>query len=322
MRKWTRVQFIVLFTALIALAIVLSFAEPIEKWLEQWAFIKILDAVSKLGVLIAVTAFLVEIPKREEKLQAERKRAHFEYWQVIDAATAAGTPTSNARKIALENLAIERVSLRNIDVSEAELRRINLTEADLVGANLREADLTGAIFDRADLSKANLYRARLYGASLLGAKLENTDLRMVLYDEQTRFPKDFKAEKLGAYLIAPYASLEGVQLSKAVLWGADLQYANLQGANFADAKFHGVRLQNANLQDTNLEGAKFRDANLEGASLKDANIQSANLSEAKGVTIEQVKAAQNWEKAIYSPEFSIELGLNSMRANNSNVANG
>lgn len=322
MREWTRVQFIVFFVALIALAVVLGFAEPIANWLEKWSFIKILDAASKLGVLIAVIAFLVEIPKREEKLQAERKRAHFECWQVIDAATAAGTPTSNARKLALESLASEGVSLRNIDVAEAELRRINLTEADLVGANLRETDLTDAICDRADLSKANLYRARLYGASLLGAKLESTNLRRVLYDEQTQFPKGFRAEKLGAYLIAPYTSLAGVQLPRAVLWGANLQHANLQGANFTDAKFHGVQLQNANLQGTNLQGAKFRDANLAGASLKNANIQSANFSEARGVAIEQVKAAQNWEKAIYSPEFSIELGLDGTRASNSEALDG
>lgn len=308
MREWTRVQFIVFFSVLIALAVVLGFAEAIAKWLENWAFIKIIDAASKLGVLIAVITFIVEIPKREERVQAERKRAHFEYWQVIDAATAAGTSTSNARKIALENLANEGVSLRNIDVPKAELRRINLTAADLVGANLRETDLTGAILDRADLSKAYLYRARLYGASLLDANLESTDLRDVLYDDRTRFPKGFRAERLGAYLIAPHASLAGVQLPKAVLWGVNLQHANLQGANFSDSAFHGALLQNANLQGANLQGSKFRNANLEGASLKDANIQEANFGEAKGLTVEQVKAAQNWETAIYSPEFGVELG--------------
>lgn len=320
MREWTRVQFIICFSTLIALAIILGFTEPIAKWLEQWAFIKILDAASKLGVLIAVTTFLVEIPKREEKLQSERKRAHFEYWRVIDAAAAVGTPTSNARKIALENLASEGASLRNIDLPEAELRRINLTGADLVGARLLETDLTGAILNNANLSKANLYRARLYGASLLGANLEGADLRRSLCDKQTVFPKNFKPEQSGAHLIAPHTSLIGVQLPKAIFWGANLQYANLQRANFAEAKFHGVQLQNANLQGANLQGAKFRDANLEGVNLKEANIQAAALSEAKGLTLEQVKAAQNWEKAIYNPELSIGLGLNSVKDNNPGAA--
>ncbi|MBE9065868.1 pentapeptide repeat-containing protein [Leptolyngbya cf. ectocarpi LEGE 11479] len=309
MRGWTRVQGIVFFSALIALAVILVFAEPIATWLEKWAFIKILDAVSKLGVLIAVITFLVEIPKREERIQTERKRAHFEYWQVIDAAIAAGTSTSNARKMALENLAGEGVSLRNIDVPKAELRRINLAKADMVGANLREVDLTDAILDRADLSKASLYRARLYGASLLDAKLESTDLKEVLYDDRTRFPTGFRADRLGAYLIAPNVSLSGVQLPKAVLWGVNLQYASLQESNFSDAGFHGALLQNANFQGANLQGSRFRNANLEGASFKDANIQKANFGEAKGLTVEQIKTAQNWEKAIYSAEFSIALGL-------------
>lgn len=315
MRAWTRVQFTVFFSALIALAVVLGCADPIAQWLEKWAFIKILDAASKLGVLVAVIAFLVEIPKREERIQSERKRAHFEYWKVVDAATATGTSTSNARKMALEDLASEGVSLQNIDVPKAELRRINLVEADLVGANLREADLTSAILDRANLSKAYLYRARLYGASLLDAKLESTDLREALFDDKTQFPKGFRAEIFGAYLIAPHASLSGVQLPKAVLWGVDLQHANLQRANFSDSGFHGALLQSANFERANLQGARFRNANLEEASLKDANIQEADFGEAKGLTVEQVKAAQNWEKAIYSPEFGIELGLNSVRAN-------
>ncbi|MBD2102318.1 pentapeptide repeat-containing protein [Leptolyngbya sp. FACHB-261] len=311
MQEWTKVQFAVFFSALITLVVILVFAEPIATWLTNWAFIKILDAVSKLGVLIAVIAFLLEIPNRQERIQSERKRTQFEYWQVIDAAATAGTSTSNARKIALENLANEKVSLRNIDAPKAELRRINLVGADLVGANLRAADLTGAILDRADLSKASLYRARLYGASLLNAKLEGTDFREVLYDDKTQFPEGFRAEKSGAYLIAPHTSLIGIQLPKAILWDVNLESANLQGANFSGSGFQGALLQNANFQAANLQGARFRNANLEGTNLKDANIQKANFGEAKGLTVEQIKAAQNWKEATYSPELYVELGLSS-----------
>lgn len=120
MRKWTRVQVIVFLSTLVALTAVLVFAEPFSIWLINWAFIKVLDAISKLGVLIAVIAFLVEIPTRKERIQTERKRAHFEYWQAIDAA--AGTSTSYARKIALENLASDGATLRNLDAPESELR--------------------------------------------------------------------------------------------------------------------------------------------------------------------------------------------------------
>lgn len=313
MREQTRLQLIVLLSTLIALVVILVFSEPIAAWLTGWALSKILDAVSKLGVLIGVIAFLLEVPKRKERIETERKRAHFEYWQAIDAAAAAKTSTSNARKIALENLASEGVSLRNVDDPKAELRRINLAGADLVGANLEEADLTGAILNRADLSKANLYRSRLYGASLLDAKLDSTDLQEVLYDDQTRFPNGFRAERLGAYLIAPHTSLTEVKLPISVLWGVNLQDANLQKSDFSEAGFHGALLKNANFQGANLQGAKFRSANLEAANLKDANIRKADFWDAKGLTVNQVKTAQNWEEATYSSELCNQLGLNNSK---------
>ncbi|MBD2360880.1 pentapeptide repeat-containing protein [Anabaena minutissima FACHB-250] len=299
----------VLLSALIVLIITLLFSDPIANWLSNLAFIKILDALSKLGVLIGVTLFLLELPKREERIQAERKMAHFEYWKAIDAANASVTVTSYARKIALEELANDGVSLRNIDAPNADLKRIDLTRADLVGANLTRGDFTEAKLDEANLSKADLYRARLYGTSLLKAKLESTDLREVLYDEHTKFPIGFNAAAVGAYLIAPHVSLQQVKLSKAILWGVNLQEANLQESDFTEASFHGAVLKNANFQRANLKGAKFGNANLEGANLNNANIQGANFFNAKGLTIEQVKSAQNWETAEYSKNFCVQLGL-------------
>ncbi|MEA5605773.1 pentapeptide repeat-containing protein [Nostoc sp. UHCC 0252] len=296
-------------SALIVLIITLFFSDPIANWLSNLGFIKILDALSKLGVLIGVTVFLLELPKREERIQAERKRSHFEYWKAIDAAAASGTVTSYARKIALEELASDGVSLRNIDAPNADLKRVDLTGADLLGANLTGADFTGATLDEANLSKADLYRARLYGASLLKAKLESTDLREVLYDEDTKFPIGFNAVAAGAYLIAPHVSLQQVKLSKAILWGVNLQSANLEESDFTEASFRGAILKNANFKRANLNGAKFGDANLEGAKLNNANIQGANFWNVKGLTVEQVKSAQNWETAEYSKIFCEQLGL-------------
>ncbi|MEO0768584.1 MAG: hypothetical protein AAFY72_03990 [Cyanobacteria bacterium J06649_4] len=96
MRKLRRLQFAYITAAAVALIATLVYAQPISKWLKALAFIEILDAVSKLGVLVAVAAFLLEIPKRQERAEAERQRTFFEYWRVIDAAAAAGTTTSHA----------------------------------------------------------------------------------------------------------------------------------------------------------------------------------------------------------------------------------
>jgi len=54
--------------------------------------------------------------------------------------------------------------------------------------------------------------------------------------------------------------------------------------------------------------------------LKEANIQSATLGEAKGLTIEQIKAAQNWKKAVYSAQLIVALGLSNAKDNNSGAA--
>lgn len=293
----------------LVLVIILIFSQPIALFLNGWAFIQILDALSKLGVLIAVTAFLLEIPKREERAKAEQQKIEFEYWQVIDAAAMTGNTTSHARKIALENLVKSGVALRNIDATKAELRRIDLTGADLVGADLSAADLTGAILDRADLSKAYLVNVRLYGANLGAATLDSTDLRGALYDGDTIFPAGVYPESLGAYRIAPHAALSGVQLPSAILWGVNLQSANLQNANFSGARFHGAMLQDADLQGANLEATKFRNANLAGTDLTNANIRQANFWGVEGLTPEQVRVALHWETATYSPELEAQLGL-------------
>jgi hypothetical protein len=50
--------------AAITLIVALLFSKPIATWVENWSFIKILDALSKLGVLIGVIAFLLEVPKQ------------------------------------------------------------------------------------------------------------------------------------------------------------------------------------------------------------------------------------------------------------------
>ncbi|MBW4600696.1 MAG: pentapeptide repeat-containing protein [Calothrix sp. FI2-JRJ7] len=46
-------------------------------------------------------------------------------------------------------------------------------------------------------------------------------------------------------------------------------------------------------------------ANLNDANLNGANLEGTDLTDVKNLTLEQVKVAQNWEKA----KFNSELGL-------------
>ena len=101
----------------ILLSITLLFSNQLATWLEKSAFIKVLDSLSKLGLLVAVIAFLREIPKWEERAEEEATRRQFEYWKAIDAANTA------------------RNALR-----EANLFDANLCDADILGANFQNAE--------------------------------------------------------------------------------------------------------------------------------------------------------------------------------------
>ena len=70
------------------------------------------------------------------------------------------------------------------------------------------------------------------------------------------------------YSILTSANLQGVQLEKTILRGANLQFANLEGANLKDADLSRADLRNANLEGTNLEGANLGGAVLTGTILE------------------------------------------------------
>lgn len=80
--------------------------------------------------------------------------------------------------------------------------------------------------------------------------------------------------------------------------------SNFQGADLGVVNFWG-----ANLKGTQFKSAKLENANLFEANRKNANLLGANLKQTKDLTPSQVKAAKNWEQAIYSEKFRQQLGL-------------
>ena len=315
-------------TIAVFLSITFLFSDQLAAWLEKSAFIKALDSLSKLGLLIAVVAFLREIPKWEERAVEEAKRRQFDYWKAIDAARTTerardGRLFSGALKIALEGLAKEK---------DLEGQSIKISTVAANGANLEGIDLEGAYlyvcgFGMAELSRANFRktilvdvrfdRARLFGADFREAQFEK-EVRFThaLYDEKAekQFPVGFDLQDAGAYKIAPGVSLQGAMLENAALWDAELADASLQGANLENAILGGSNLQRTNLQDANFKGARARGMNLSGADLKNANLENANiegvdLRGVKNTTIEQIRSARNWKHAIFDDDFRRELGL-------------
>jgi len=68
-------------------------------------------------------------------------------------------------------------------------------------------------------------------------------------------------------------------------------------------------LEKANLGNACLEEADLVRSNLERASLSGAGLYDADLEGTIGLTVQQVKSANNWELAHYDPEFRRRLGL-------------
>lgn len=103
---------------------------------------------------------------------------------------------------------------------------------------------------------------------------------------------------------AEFLDLSSTNLSHANLYAANLKGANLSGANLYRADFYGVRFN-----DANLYRAKLFAVNLSLTNFDNANIGGAELGGAHGMTTEQIKRAENWQKAKYDSEFHKELEL-------------
>ncbi|MCF2150116.1 pentapeptide repeat-containing protein [Desmonostoc muscorum LEGE 12446] len=82
-------------------------------------------------------------------------------------------------------------------------------------------------------------------------------------------------DQLKATNACPRCDLSGADLTQVNLTGAILRGANLSGATLSQAN-----LTNADLTGANLEGAILNSANLTGASLTGANLKSASLEKA------------------------------------------
>jgi hypothetical protein len=218
------------------------------EWLNQsmsrMDLFPVLEHLSKLSIIVALIAFVGEIPERAEQRATEQKRTNYEAWRIILASE--GKPPSAGRVEALEDLNKQKIPLANTNLSGAFLSDIKLPEARLDGAKLN-----GAVLNRANLQNAVLINANLEKAALIDANLE-----------------------------------------KAALIDANLKYANLLRAN--------------------LTQAVLSEADLTQADLEDANLEQADLTQAKGLTVIQLKESKNWQSACYDPDLREQLGLSSL----------
>jgi hypothetical protein len=93
------------------------------------------------------------------------------------------------------------------------------------------------------------------------------------------------------------------------LRGANFTRSNLQKAHFTRACLSEANFNHSDLTDSILVKADLQEADLTNAILKGADLKGAKLQNVKGLTVEQVKSAQNWREATYDLQFLMLLGL-------------
>jgi len=207
-------------------------------------------------------------------------------------------------------------TLRELDSNRKVLLIKFLYEANLI---LVPTDRTLVLLEGADLSgislvKANLQRANLAGANLSGANLQKAKLIGANLSDTTLKDADLSGAQLKGSNFQE-AKLLGTTLNGSNLQNADFSNADLSGAKISDADLTNTNLTLANLTGANLKHARLFGTNLTKAELAQANFQQADLEGAnfredvKNITLEQVKSANNWEKAYYSDSLSQKLGL-------------
>lgn len=143
---------------------------------------------------------------------------------------------------------------------------------------LRDLNLSYALLAKADLIRAMLYGSVLFKANLIGANLSQ-------------------------------AILVETNLGDAFLMNAILRNTNLSCSNLGNANLMGSDLREANLSNANLRGADLSKAKLGKAKMNGADLYKANLADVKGLTLEQIRTANNWQEAQYSGNLSQQLGL-------------
>jgi uncharacterized protein YjbI with pentapeptide repeats len=240
--------------------------EWVWHWLRDWSFIKILERLGHLAIVVGVLFYIEGCPERQMQAEDQRKAKQYQAWQVISAAQ--GKPGDLGRSIALKDLHKDGIPLDGVDVSQAFLPHIVLENAQLNRANFSKANLNVAKLSKAVLQDANLSEAKLVNADLSGAFLTDANLPLanLSFSKLLEAPL-FDVNASGANL--RWADLSGTQLVRTILSEAKLIEANLSGAQLTEADLSGADFSGANLWNSNLRGIKhWQDIK----SIKNANI--------------------------------------------------
>jgi len=114
----------------------------------------------------------------------------------------------------------------------------------------------------------------------------------------------FDMSRLLPFANFDYADLRGIKAEE-----ISLEKGQLEHTNFSHARFDGINLEEARLAYSDfsyaiLNGARLRFADLSNADLTCTDLTTADFEPA------DIQGANNWQKAVYSEQQRLQLGLN------------
>ncbi len=155
---------------------------------------------------------------------------------------------------------------RDLKAALGALARRAWVESETEPLALGGLDLTGLSIAGADFRNADLSQSALAGCNFLGSKLRGANLAGAVLDD--------------SLLMAVH------------LEGANLAGASLRSTNLTDAFLDDAKLVDADLAFTILVKANLRQADLAQARFEGTQLGGANLAGVRGLTREQLAAAE------------------------------
>jgi uncharacterized protein YjbI with pentapeptide repeats len=166
-----------------------------------------------------------------------------------------------------------QAALKVIGRRKLPFKIIDSRKIVLYEANLRDANLEKLCFEGAVINCCNLTEALLNEGNFRKVEFIDTDFTEV------------------------------------VASGADFTKARFIGARLEKGVFFDAKFTSASVSFSDLQNALFHGADFTGAKLNGSDIAGASFIGAKGLTVDQIKAAQNYEQAKYDSWFCKELGI-------------
>lgn len=205
------------------------------------------------------------------------------------------------KKAKADSKKLINANLQRTDFSKSALDCCNFSGANLIKTNFENANLEGCLFKNVKTEHTNfnstylraavfkgdfgvwtdMERANLCSANFKEANLKNINFSNSIYDNYTKFPKDFIPEEEGLRKFEEGCDIgkdfARMKLRTLQFTNMDLNRANFKRTDLKACLFNNCDISTANLKRAYLKKATINNCDLKYSELKQANFDKASL---------------------------------------------